>query len=93
VTSPWSSPYTAIKKASVQPGLLILGDLSIQGNIKSTRSLVEPLQIGTENGARRALIPLESKRNFLEVAGDIERVAPILYSDPTMSAMKALGMN
>ena len=85
--------YSAIKNASVLPGLLILGDLSIQGNIKSMRSLVEPLQISMENGARRALIPLENKRNFLDVSGDImERVDPIFYSDPMTAAMKSLGM-
>ena len=85
--------YSALKKHQVLPGLLILGDLSIQGNIKSMRSLAEPLQIAMENGARRALIPLENKRNFLEVSGDImERVDPIFYSDPTTAAMKALGM-
>lgn len=85
--------YSAIKKQSVQAGLVILGDLSIQGNIKSLRSLVEPLQVGMDNGARRALIPLENKRNFLEVSGDIvERVDPIFFSDPMTAAMKALGM-
>ncbi len=85
--------YSAIKKQSVLAGLLILGDLSIQGNIKSSRSLVEPLQVGMDNGARRALIPLENKRNFLEVSGDIiERVDPIFFSDPMTAAMKALGM-
>jgi ATP-dependent Lon protease len=85
--------YSAIKKQSVLAGLLILGDLSIQGNIKSLRSLVEPLQVGMDNGARRALIPLENKRNFLEVSGDIiERVDPIFFSDPMTAAMKALGM-
>jgi ATP-dependent Lon protease len=85
--------YSAIKKQSVLAGLVILGDLSIQGNIKSSRSLVEPLQISMDNGARRALIPLENKRNFLEVSGDIiERVDPIFFSDPMMAAMKALGM-
>jgi ATP-dependent Lon protease len=47
--------YSALKKHQVLPGLLILGDLSIQGNIKSLRSLAEPLQIAMENGARRAL--------------------------------------
>lgn len=86
--------YSAIKKQSVLPGLVILGDLSIQGNIKAQRSLVEPLQVAMDNGARRALIPLENKRNFLEVSGDIiERVDPIFYSDPIMAAMKALGMS
>ena len=64
--------YSAVKRHSVQPGLMILGDLSIQGNIKSVKSLAEPLQVGMDNGARRALIPLENKRNFLEVSGDID---------------------
>lgn len=85
--------YSAIKKQSVLAGLVILGDLSIQGNIKSLRSLVEALQVGMDNGARRALVPLENKRNFLEVSGDIvERVDPIFFSDPMTAAMKALGM-
>src|SRR2546421_1845173 len=85
--------YSAVKKHSVLPGLLILGDLSIQGNIKSVRSLAEPLQVGMDNGARRALIPLENKRNFLDVSGDIvERVDPVFFSDPMTAAMKGLGI-
>ena len=73
---------------------MILGDLSIQGNIKSLRSLVELLQVGMDNGARRALIPLENKRNFLEVSGDIvERVDPVFFSDPMTAAVKGLGLN
>src|SRR4051794_227094 len=85
--------YSAVKRHSVQPGLMILGDLSIQGNIKSVKSLSEPLQVGMDNGARRALVPLENKRNFLEVSGEIvERVDPVFFSDPMTAAMKALGM-
>ena len=58
------------------------------------RSLAEPLQMGMDNGARRALIPIENKRHFLEVSADIvERVDPIFYGDPLTAAMKALGMN
>jgi ATP-dependent Lon protease len=46
-----------------------------------------------DNGARRALVPLENKRNFLEVSGDVmERVDPIFFADPMTAAMKALGM-
>ena len=85
--------YSAIKKQSTLAGLVILGDLSIQGNIKALRSLAEPLQVAMDNGARRALIPLENKRNFLEVSGDIvERVDPVFFSDPMTAAMKALGL-
>jgi ATP-dependent Lon protease len=84
---------SALKCQSVLPGLVILGDLSIQGNIKAVRTLTEPLQVSMENGARRALIPLENKRNFLEVSGEIvERVDPVFFSDPMTAAMKSLGM-
>ncbi len=60
--------YSALKRMSVQAGLVILGDLSIQVNIKPMRSLAETLQVARDNGARKALIPLENKRNFLEVS-------------------------
>lgn len=86
--------FSALKKHPVSPGMIILGDLSIQGNIKAVRSLAEPLQLGMENGARRALIPIENKRHFLEVAADIiERVDSVFYGDPMTAAVKALGMN
>ena len=84
--------YSAIKRHSVQPGLMILGDLSIQGNIKPVKSLAEPLQVGRDNGCRGALVPLENKRNFLEVSGDVvERVDPIFFADPMTAAMKCSG--
>jgi ATP-dependent Lon protease len=84
---------SAIKRTPVQAALVILGDISIQGNIKGVRTLVEPCQLAMENGAKRALIPLENKRNFLEVSGDIiEKVDPIFFSDPQTAAIKALGL-
>ena len=86
--------FSALKKAAPAAALLILGDLSVQGNIKGVRSLVEPLQIAMDNGAKRALIPLENKRSFLEVTGDVmEQVDPIFFGDPKTAALKALGMN
>ena len=85
--------YSALRNMSVLPGLVILGDLTIQGNIKGVRSLVEPLQLAMDNGARKALIPLENKRSFLEVSADIvERVDSIFYGDPITAALKATGI-
>jgi ATP-dependent Lon protease len=84
--------YSALRKAPVSPALLVLGDMSVQGNIKPLRSLTEPLQVARDNGAKRALIPIENKRNFLDVSADIvEHVDPIFYSDPKTAAMKVLG--
>lgn len=89
-----SAVYSALKQMPILPGLVIVGDLSIQGNIKPARSLAEPLQISMENGAKRALIPLENKRSFFDVSADVlERVDPIFYGDPYTAAIKALGMN
>jgi ATP-dependent Lon protease len=85
--------FSALRKAPSQAGLLVLGDLSIQGNIKPVRSLVEPLQVAMDNGARKVMIPVENKRHFLEVSGDIvEKVDPVFYSDPQTAVLKALGM-
>ena len=84
--------YSALRKAPVSPALLVLGDMSVQGNIKPLRSLTEPLQVAKDNGAKRSLIPIENKRNFLDVSADImEHVDPVFYGDPKTAAMKVLG--
>src|SRR5688572_2437193 len=86
--------YSAVRRTPVSPALLVLGDMSVQGNIKPLRSLTEPLQVARDNGAKRALIPIENKRNFLDVSADImEHVDPIFYGDPKTAAMKVLGLN
>ena len=60
---------------------------------KPLRSLTEPLQVARDNGAKRALIPIENKRNFLDVSADImEHVDPIFFGDPKTAAMKVLGL-
>jgi len=85
--------YSALTGHSALPGMIVLGDITIQGNVKPVASLVEPLRIGMENGAKRTLIPLENKRGFLEVSADVaERVDPVFYGDPMVAARKALGL-
>jgi len=85
---------SAIKRLSPQAALVIFGDLSIQGNIKGVRTLAEPCQLAMENGARRVMVPVENRRQFLEVSGEVaERLDPIFYSDAAVAANKALGIN
>ena len=84
--------YSALKKQPLRPATLVLGDLSIQGNIKPLPSLTEPLQVGMDNGARRACIPIENKRHFFDVPADVvEQVDPIFYGEPMVAAQKVLG--
>jgi ATP-dependent Lon protease len=85
--------YSILRKAQPQAGLLVLGDMSVQGNIKAVRSLTEPLQVAMDNGARRVLVPIENKRQFLEVNAEVlERVDPIFFGDVRQAAFKALGL-
>jgi ATP-dependent Lon protease len=85
--------YSLLRERAVQAGLVVLGEMTIQGNILPVRSLVEPLQVIMDNGARRVLIPISNRRQFMEVPPDIlERVDPIFYSEPLAAALKALGM-
>jgi ATP-dependent Lon protease len=85
--------YSALRKSPSQPALLVLGDLSIQGNIKPVRSLTEPLQVAMDNGGKRALIPIGNKRQFLEVNPDVlEQVDPVFFGDMRQAAFKTLGL-
>jgi ATP-dependent Lon protease len=87
----------AVDRCSLVPtaalNALVVGDLSVQGKVKPLHSLTEPLQIAEDNGVKRALIPIENKRNFLDVASDIiEHVDPIFFGDAKIGAMKVLGL-
>ena len=84
---------SALRRQAVQPALLTLGDLTVHGTPRGLPSLMEPLQVAMDNGAKRALIPLENKRQFFEVSGDVlEKVDPVFYSDCLTAAAKAMGV-
>jgi ATP-dependent Lon protease len=86
--------YSAALNKQIVPALIILGDMTVQGNVKGCRSLIEPLQLAMENGARRVLLPTENRRHFLEVPADtVEKVDPVFYTDPVTAANKALGLH
>jgi ATP-dependent Lon protease len=86
--------FSALRRSPVSAATLVLGDMSIQGNIKPLRSLVEILQIVKDNGGKRALIPVENKRHFLEVSADIvEHVDPVFFGEPRAAALKAIGVS
>lgn len=85
--------YSLLRNQPVQAGLVVLGQMTIHGNILPLHNVVEPLQAVMENGAKRVLIPVENKRHLLDVPGDIlDAVDPIFYADPLTAALKACGL-
>ncbi len=86
--------YSLLRERSPLAGLVVLGELTIQGNILSLGSLIEPLQVAVDNGGKKVLLPVTSKRQLLDVPGDLlEKVDPIFYSEPLSGALKALGIS
>jgi ATP-dependent Lon protease len=86
--------YSLLKDKPTLAGLVVLGEMTIQGNILPVRSLIEPLQVIVDNGAKKVLVPVSNKRQYIEVPGDLlERVDPIFYSEPLAAALKAIGMS
>ena len=84
--------YSVLKDRPVKAASIVVGDLTIQGNIKALGSLTESLQIAMDNGAKCACIPIENKRHFFDVPADIlEKVDPIFYGEPMVAAQKCLG--
>ena len=82
---------SAVYNRRVLAGTVILGDLTVQGNIKGIPSIMEPLQVAAENGALRALLPLANKGQVAGLPEEIvERVDIVFYGDPDRAVSKAL---
>jgi len=82
---------SALYNRRVLAGTVILGDLTVQGNIKGAQSVMEPLQIAMENGALRALLPLANKNQVAGLPEEVvERLDVVFYGDPDRAVSKAL---
>lgn len=85
--------YSLLQARPVLSAMVVVGQVTLQGHLAPVHSLPEILQTVMDNGGKRVLVPVESKRQVLEVAGDvIARVDPVFYSDPIGAAVKGLGL-
>lgn len=82
---------SAVQSRRVQAGTVVLGDLTIQGNVKGPSSIVESLQLSGESGATRALVPLANKSQFGALPEEIvEKLDVIFYGDVDRAVLKSL---
>ena len=82
---------SAIQNRNVQPGTVVLGDVSVQGNIKPVPSINEPLQICLDNGALRALVPIANKSQVAGLPEDmVEKLDIVFYGDVDRAVLKAI---
>ena len=77
----------------VQPQMCILGSMSIGGTIIPTSDLPGALQIASDAGAKRILIPVADMMQYGKVPADlIAQFSLEVYSDPVDAAFKAMGI-
>jgi len=82
---------SALHDRPVEPAMVILGDITIQGNIKGLTSILEPLQVAVDNGAVRALVPLANKAQFAALPEEvIEKLELVFYGDADRALRRAL---
>jgi ATP-dependent Lon protease len=89
----FAAMISVVRNRHVQAGTVILGDLTIQGNIKAPASITEPLQLSLEAGALRVLVPIASKAQFAGLPEDvIERLDVVFYGDVDRAVLKTLDL-
>jgi len=82
---------SAINTRRVQAATVVLGDLTIQGNIKAPPSITEMLQLALENGALRAILPIGNKSQFASLPEHVvEKVDIGFYGDVERAAAKVI---
>jgi len=84
---------SAVLAKPVQPQMLILGSMSLGGNITPCDLLAETLQLAFESGARRTLLPMSNVGGIPTVPGDLfVKFQTGFYADPCDAVGKALGI-
>jgi ATP-dependent Lon protease len=84
---------SAIQSRRIQAGTVILGDLTIQGNIRGPASIVESLQLAMESGALRTLVPLSNKAQFAGLPEEVvEKLDIVFYGDVDRAVIKSVEM-
>lgn len=73
---------------------VILGSFSIGGSVIATESLPDALQIASDAGAKKVLIPVVDMVNMGKVPPELmSKFQLLIYSDPIDAVFKAVGVN
>jgi predicted ATP-dependent Lon-type protease len=85
------SALSAVRNRRVQAGTAVLGDLTVQGNIRGPSSITELLQMLLESGAVRVLVPISNKAQFAGLPEDVvEKLDTVFYGDVDRAVLKTL---
>lgn len=77
----------------IQQQMVILGSMSLGGNIVPVENLAESLQVAFDAGAKRLLLPMASVKDIPTIPGELfAKFQTGFYADPVDAVFKALGV-
>ena len=84
---------SAVLGKPIQHQMVVLGSMSLGGNIVPVENLAESLQVAADSGAKRILLPMASVRDIPTIPGELfAKFQTSFYADPRDAAFKALGV-
>ena len=85
------SLVSALLERPVDPTTVVVGEMSVSGLLQKVANLTERLELASDSGAKRVLMPSENKRDIADVPDDLlNRIQPVFYTDPMHAAIRAL---
>jgi ATP-dependent Lon protease len=84
---------SALLGKAVEPQLVVLGTMSLGGNIVPVENLAASLQVAADAGAKRLLLPMASVGDIPTIPGELfAKFQTSFYADPQDAVFKALGV-
>jgi len=84
---------SAVFGKPIQPQMVVLGSMSLGGNIIPVENLAEALQVAFDAGAKRILLPMASVQDIPTIPGELfAKFQTGFYADPVDAVFKALGV-
>jgi len=75
----------------VRSSLVVLGSMSLMGELVPVNSLVDKLQLASDAGANQILLPAKNKKDLGKVPDELlDEIELIFYRDPVNAASKAM---
>lgn len=76
-----------------QESMVVLGDITIGGNLEKVENLADALQVCLDSGAKRVLLPIASAADLASVPAELMgHFNVIFYNSPEEAVAKALGV-
>jgi ATP-dependent Lon protease len=77
-----------------RPQSVVLGAMSLMGELVPVNSLVDKLQLAADAGAKTVFIPAESKEDLPKIPDELlDQLQLVFYTDPLDAANKAIDLD